>query len=531
MSLAPSVRDVTPPNAVPQPEFDARLAVGLLGVLLAAMTAGLIGRVPGLVLADLQGAMGVGRDEGSWLTTAYSAGELAAMPFATWFATTFSLRRFHLAMLACALAISTVIPFVEDLSLLLGLRLVQGMVAGALIPILMMSALRFLPASIKLYGLALFALTATFSPNVALWLAALCVDRLDDWRWVYWHVVPPGLFAGILVAWGIPKSPLILSRLPQGNWLGMLLGLPGLALLVVGVDQGVRLEWFHSPLISASLLVGGAFTTLYLVSEWLHPAPFVSLKLLARRNLWLGFIVFVFMLMTLSTGVTLPANVLSSLQGFRMEQSAPLGLIVGLPQLILGPLVAFLLYQRWVDARHVFATGLACISAACWIASDITDEWMVHQFLPVEVLHAVGQPMAIISLLFLATSVVQPAEGAFVAGLVNILRVFSATLSSAFIGEMTAQRSQFHSELLLDHAALQVARLPTADGLTSTLATVVTQQASVLATADIYRIFGTVAMLLIPLVLCLQRIPAPQTASSPTAPEFPQRSNAEMTRS
>ncbi|WP_205926672.1 hypothetical protein [Rhizobium sp. P28RR-XV] len=253
----------------------------------------------------------------------------------------------------------------------------------------------------------------------------------------------------------------------------MALGVPGLALLIVGVDQGVLLEWLQSQVIFSALLVGGIFTVLYLFSEWLHPAPFINL--LERRNIWLSFLVFVFLLVTLSTGVTLPANVLSGLQGFRTEQSAPLGLIVGLPQLVLGPLVAFLLYQRWVDARHAFAAGLLCISMARWLASEITDGWMVQQFLPVEVLHAIGQPMAIISLLFLATSVVQPTEGPFVAGLVNILRVFSATLSSAFIGQMTARRSKFRSEMLLDYAGIRLGRLPTVDALSNTLADTVTQ--------------------------------------------------------
>ena len=84
----------------PQPVFNSRLAVGLLGILLAAMVAGLSSRVPSLVLVDIQGGLGFAKDDISWLTTAYSAGELAAMPFAAWFAITFSMRRFHLTMLA-----------------------------------------------------------------------------------------------------------------------------------------------------------------------------------------------------------------------------------------------------------------------------------------------------------------------------------------------------------------------------------------------------------------------------------------------
>lgn len=507
-----------PPSSPPSPPvFNARLAVGLLGALLAAMVAGLNGRIPGLVLADLRGALGFGLDDASWLSTAYSAGELAAMPFATWLAITFSLRRFHLAMLSAALLLSAVLPFVRDLHLLLALRVLHGFFGGALIPLLMMSCLRFMPPAIRLHGLAVFALVATFSPNVALWLAALWVDRLEDWRLVYWHVIPLGLLAVALVAWGIPKLPLALPRLKQANWFGMALGVPGLMLLVVGVDQGVRLDWFRSPLIVAALLIGTVFTVLFLASEWRHPAPFNRLQLLGRRNVWLGFFSLAVLLMVMATAVTLPASVLGQAQGFRMQQSAAIGLMVGLPQLVLGPCVALLLYRRWVDARHVFAAGLACMAAACWLASGITSEWMVHQFLWAEILQAVGQPMAMVALLFLVTSVVQPMEGPFLAGMVNIVRVFSATVGGAVIGQLTAVRTRFHTDMLLDSAAQAMPRLPLSDPSLATLSSTVAQQAGVLATADVYRVFAVLALLLIPAVLKLQYIPAPVVNRMPQA--------------
>jgi DHA2 family multidrug resistance protein len=502
------------PAAPPGPAFDFRMAVGLLGILLAAMMSGLNNRVPGLVLVDLQGGLGVSRDAAAWLTTAYAAGEVATMPFSTWFAITFSLRRFHLMMLAAALALSFLLPFVQDLSLLLALRFVQGIVSGALIPILFMAAIRFLPPPSRLYAFALFALVITFSPNIALWLATLCVDRLEDWRWVYWHVIPFGLAAAALVAWGIPKMSPQPARFAQGNWFGMALGFPGLALLVIGVDQGVRLDWLHSPLIAAALLTGFTFTALFLASEWFHPAPFVKLQLLARRNLWLGFSLFIFLIVLLAAAVTLPANTLASLQGFRMAQSASLGLTVGLPQLVLCPCVAFLLYQKWVDARYVFAAGLLCIAAACWLTSGITNEWMAREFMLAEILHAVGQALAVVSYLFLCSAVIQPSEGAYVAGFVNILRVFGVTLAAAFIGQFTAVRGRFHAEMLLDTTGRLLPRLPDSAFANTgvNLGETVAREASILATADIYRVLALLALLMIPFVLKLQHIPAPTTA-------------------
>src|SRR3546814_11555865 len=51
---------------------------------------------------------------------------------------------------------------------------------GTMIPVLMMAALKFLPPHIRLHGLALYALTATFAPNLSIWLAGQWTDGLFD---------------------------------------------------------------------------------------------------------------------------------------------------------------------------------------------------------------------------------------------------------------------------------------------------------------------------------------------------------------
>ncbi|WP_432592658.1 MFS transporter [Stenotrophomonas maltophilia] len=504
------------------------MAAGLGGVLIAAMVAGLNNRVPGLTMVDIQGALGFAKDDATWLTTAYTAGELAAMPFATWFAITLSLRRFHLMMLGSSMVLAAILPLISSFELVLVLRALQGMVSGALIPLLMMSALRFLPLPIRLHGLALYALTATFSPNVALWLGALWVDRLEDWRWAYWHVIPLGAVAAALVTWGIPKMPPALGRFKEGNWLGMALGIPGLALLVVGIDQGVRLDWLNSTTIRASLLAGLILVGLFLYTEWRHPAPFIKLQLLSRRNLGLGFSIFVFLLMAMTASVSVPVSVLASIQGFRLEQSYPLGLMVGVPQLILGPCVALLLYRKWIDARMTFSVGLMLIAAGLWSGSYVTSEWMVDQLVVAQILQMLGQPLAVISMLFLATSVVQPFEGAYVSGIVNTLRVIGTLLGGALVSNLTVVRGQHHRESLLSYAGQVGSNLPH-EPAAGVLASQVAQQAGVLAAADIYRIFAVIAVALIPFVLCLKYIPAPVVPSGPApapAPAGPNPSTA-----
>jgi DHA2 family multidrug resistance protein len=146
------------------PVWGLRLGTGLCGILIAAMMSGLNDRVTGITLTDIAGARGLAGDDAHLLGTIYAATQLAAMPVASWFAATFSLRRFHLAITSVFLLCALLLPLAPSFGWLLTLRAVQGLAGGAMIPLLMGAALRFLPPAIKLQGLGFYSLTATFHP-------------------------------------------------------------------------------------------------------------------------------------------------------------------------------------------------------------------------------------------------------------------------------------------------------------------------------------------------------------------------------
>lgn len=500
--------------------LSGRTAAGLAGVLLSAMMAGFNNRVGSLALPDIRGALGLGVDDASWLTTTYSAGELIAMPFAAWFGITLSVRRCSLWTLGFCAVLALALPLIRNLDLMLALRFLQGTAAGASIPLLMMAALKYLPAPIRLHGLALYALTATLAPNLSTWLAGHWTDGWLDWRWVYWQTVPLAAIAGLLSAWGLPREPIQPERFRQANWPGMACGAAALGLIAVALDQGSRLDWLQSKLIGAALLGGIALLIVYLQTEWYHASPFIRLRILRRRNLGLGFIIFVLLLVTLASSSLLPALYLGSIQEYRPRQVAPLALIIALPQPVLGSAVALLLYLKWVDARLVLAAGLALIATACFWASQLSSEWGRDQFVAAQTLHAFGQPMAVVSMLFLATSVVQPREGAYVSGLINTLRALGSLAAASGIGQFVIVRSRFHAEMLLDHASLKTGSLPRSPTVFS-LASVVDRESLVLSIGDAFLLLGALAAVLAALALMLDRIPAPEPRVPSASPLHP----------
>lgn len=514
---SPAAVEAKPPPPPPAPHpFNSQILMGVVGVFTAAMMSGLNSRISGLTLVDIKGVFGAGADDGSWIGSVYSAFELAAMPFAAWFAVTFSFRRFHIGVVAIFTLLGLITPYAPSFDALIVLRALQGFFGGLLIPLLMAAALRFFPLPIRLYGLALYAMTATFSPNVATWLAATYTDTLDSWHLIYWAILPLALFSIWAVFWGVPQDPVRLERFKSLNLLGLVSGVSGLVMLGLGLAQGERYDWFNDTLVCWLFISGGFLTFIFLLTEWFHPLPFIKLQLLHRRNLGLGFTIFFGLLIVLLSGSLLPADYLSETYHFRTPYLAILGLTIGLPQVILGPTVSFLLYKQWMDARYMFAGGLVLIATSCFIAMHVTSAWMAHQFLIVQALQAFGQPMAVISMLFLATSVVQPMEGPVISGIVNVLRAGATLAGDALVERILTVREKIHANVLLDSAAHSAAMLPPAARPTSSsgpalasLAERISEQAYVLATSDGYIVLGLIALVLIPFVLNLTYIKPP----------------------
>src|SRR3546814_20304980 len=81
------------------------------------------------------------------------------------------------------------------------------------------------------------------------------------------------------------------------------------------------------------------------------------------------------LLVLLTSCGRLPMTVRGPLQSYRPLQMAPIGLVVALPQLIMGSVVALFLYRKWVDARFVFAGGLLLIALACFFGAQLTSAW------------------------------------------------------------------------------------------------------------------------------------------------------------
>jgi DHA2 family multidrug resistance protein len=493
------------PRGIP---ITPRLIAGLCGMFLAAMLGGLNNRLRTLGLDDIRGVFGFAYDDATWITSFYAAGELVIMPFVAWLVSIFSLKRLETFMLVVAVGLACVFPYIHNLHLLIILRFFQAVACGALIFMFMISLFFLLPAHIRMYGFGFYAMVATFAPNMGVWLTALWTDTLHGWEFLYWQSILLGLPALLFIRYGLPAMPGNPGRLRHANWPGMAFAVPGTILLALALSQGVRLDWFHSPFIIRALATGLTLLVLYVISELNHTNPFLQLRVFTHhRNVWMSLFVLLIVLTVSLAGVMLPVSYLGRIWAYRPLQSASVGLVIALPQFIIGPAVAFTLYRRWLDARAVYIIGFILLIAGCYLGAHLDGEWVDRHFYLSQVLLALGLPTAIISTIYMASNNINAAIGPSLGGAINTVRCLGTLAGAAILGQYLITRQHYHYEWLRDKTGLfGDSGTNSLSGITQTL----NSQAYILSTADAYCLLGALAACPILIVLCMRYTPPPQ---------------------
>src|ERR1700754_1419600 len=109
--------------------------IGVCGSLIAAFMAVLIIMVTNSSLPDIEGGIGTGGVNGTWISTAYLIGEIIVIPMTDFMSRVFSLRRYLIANTALFLVLSAACGQATSLPEMIVLRGLQGFFGGVLIPL------------------------------------------------------------------------------------------------------------------------------------------------------------------------------------------------------------------------------------------------------------------------------------------------------------------------------------------------------------------------------------------------------------
>ncbi|MGY3455238.1 hypothetical protein ACVWW5_000688 [Bradyrhizobium sp. LM3.4] len=157
---ATSDRPVADPNRASAATWIAVLAA-MIGSFMAILNI----QITNASLLNIEGGIGTGADNGSWISTSYLIGEIIVIPLTDYLSRVFSFRRYMLASAVLFAAFSVACAFTHDLPSMIAMRGLQGFAGGVLIPMAFTLVLTKLPKPQQPVGLAIFALSVTFAPG------------------------------------------------------------------------------------------------------------------------------------------------------------------------------------------------------------------------------------------------------------------------------------------------------------------------------------------------------------------------------
>jgi DHA2 family multidrug resistance protein len=500
-----------------------RCYVGILGVLLGSIIATLASRVTTFGLADLRGGLAAGFDEGAWITTAVGIGQMMAGVCSPYLGAIFGVRRMLLLGILMMFMASLLGPLSPNLTAYIAMQVLGGLGSGTFIPLTISFIVRSLPAKLVIYGVSLYAMNSELSQNVAASLEGWYTDNWS-WHWIGWQycLMLPLMFA--CISFGVPREKVNTGLMRQLDWPGIIYAMIGFGLLYAGIDQGNRLGWSNAGLVIGLLLAGGLVMLAFISRELWAQHPFLNLFRLMRGNLLLLMLALAgFRFIILSTAYIIPTY-LQTVQDFRELQVGSVLLWIALPQLAIALPLANLLVH--LDGRWILALGATLIAIACLMGTDLTSQWATADFLPSQILQAIGQSFALTALLALIVRSINPADALAVGCLLQISRLFGGEVGTAFMQTFVRVREQIHSNLVGLHvdgtSGLTIDRMAEYSAAVSShtadlavaagqaaklLGTTVAQQAAVLSYIDGFQAAAAGAFLCLLLVAFMRRPP------------------------
>src|SRR5439155_5227 len=204
------------------PLTGSTLAIGTIALSLATFKNVLDTSIANVSIPAIAGDLGVSPDQGTWVITSFGVANAISLPLTGWLTQRYGQVRLFMASVLLFVIASVLCALAPSLAFLVVFRVIQGAVAGPMIPLSQALLLSSYPKEKSGAALAIWAITTLVAPVVGPLLGGWITDNIS-WPWIFYINVPVGLVAAG-VTWMIySRRETPTHRLPvDGVGLGLL---------------------------------------------------------------------------------------------------------------------------------------------------------------------------------------------------------------------------------------------------------------------------------------------------------------------
>jgi MFS transporter, DHA2 family, multidrug resistance protein len=489
------------------PLTGSQLAIGTLALSLATFMNVLDTSIANVSIPAIAGDLGVSPDQGTWVITSFGVANAISLPLTGWLTRRFGQVKLFTASTVLFVIASFLCGLAPSLSALIVFRVLQGAVAGPMIPLSQSLLLASYPKERAGMALAMWAMTTLVAPVTGPVLGGWITDNIS-WPWIFYINVPVGILAA-LATWAIyHRRETPTARVPVDS--------VGLGLLVIWVgamqillDKGKDLDWFNSGVIVALACVAVVAFLIFLIWELTEEHPIVDLSLFGLRNFTVATVALLAGYGLYFGNVVLLPLWLQQYMGYTATLAGVVLAPVGLLALLLTPFVGRFVHK--VDPRLLVTASFAVFALVFFMRAGFNTDATIGTLLVPTLIQGAGVATFFIPLLTLTLSGLPPERIPSASGLSNFARITAGSFGTSITTTLWDRRATLHHAQLVERltggnpATAQTLAGLHAGGMTQAqsyalLNRLVDGQAYMLSANDIFYVSGLIFIALIFLV-------------------------------
>jgi EmrB/QacA subfamily drug resistance transporter len=237
-----------------EPVLVRLIAVVLLGGMLGILNSTMVS----VALDPLSEEFGASIGAIGWASTGFLLAVTALIPFTSWAVDRFGSKRMWLIGLTLFLAGSLACALAWNVGSLIGFRVVQGLGAGILDPLVLVLLARGAGPARAGRVMGLMGVVLSLGPVLGPVAGGAVLEGLS-WRWMFWLSVPLGLLALLLAVKVVPAdAPSGTEPAHRLDIIGLALLGPGFSALVLALTQSAERGAFVDGLVLVPIALGVA---------------------------------------------------------------------------------------------------------------------------------------------------------------------------------------------------------------------------------------------------------------------------------
>ena len=424
-------------------------ALAMLTLVLSLATFMLVldSTIANVAIPTIAGDLGASSSQGTWVITSFGVANAISIPITGWLAKRFGeVRLFLIATLLFVLA-SWLCGIAHSLEMLIVFRVLQGAVAGPIIPLSQSLLLNNYPPEKRGMALAFWSMTIVVAPICGPILGGWISDNIH-WGWIFFINVPIGL-AVVLISWKILEGRESRISHQPVNTIGLILLALGVGALQLMLDQGRELDWFNSTEIVVLTIIAAVGLIALIIWELTDDNPVVDVSLFKSRNFTVGCVSTSLAFLVYSGTVVLIPLLLQQVYNYTATWAGLAAAPVGLLPILLAPIIGK--FGNKIDMRILITVSFMVYALTFyWRAVTFEPEMTFMDVALPQFVQGLAVACFFMPLTTITLSGLPPEKMASASSLFNFLRTLAGSIGTSLTTFIWYNREAVHHTQLTE---------------------------------------------------------------------------------